>query len=419
MLLARLLNPVVTTGAFDIIDADGHAHRVGKGTPTLALRLHDKAVQRDLVINPRMRFGEAYMDGRLSIDGGTMYDFLDVLCSGPENVQGVLGTIQEALGPMLRVAQQHNPLKRSRKNVAHHYDLSREFFALFLDRDMQYSCAYFPTPETSLDDAQEAKKRHIASKLLLRPGMRVLDIGCGWGGMALYLARTTGADVTGITLSTEQLAVARERAAKAGLSDRVRFELRDYRLMGGTFDRIVSVGMFEHVGKPHYGAFFAKVRELLADDGVALLHAIGRSDGPGATNPWMRKYIFPGGYSPALSEVIPAVEKAGLWSTDVEILRLHYAETLRHWRERFLARWDEAKAMYDERFCRMWELYLAGSEIAFRYQGHMVFQVQLARSVTAVPMTRDYMVNTERALLHPTPVAVPQPVDNEPRRHAS
>ncbi len=419
MLLARLLNPVVTTGAFDIIDADGRAHRVGKGTPTLALRLHDKAVQRDLVINPRMRFGEAYMEGRLSIDGGTMYDFLDVLCSGPENVQGVLGTLQEALGPVLRVAQQHNPLKRSRKNVAHHYDLSREFFALFLDRDMQYSCAYFPTPETSLDDAQEAKKRHIASKLLLRPGMRVLDIGCGWGGMALYLARTTGADVTGITLSTEQLAVARERAAKAGLSDRVRFELRDYRLMEGTFDRIVSVGMFEHVGKPHYGAFFAKVRELLADDGVALLHAIGRSDGPGATNPWMRKYIFPGGYSPALSEVIPEVEKAKLWNTDVEILRLHYAETLRHWRERFLARWDEAKAMYDERFCRMWELYLAGSEIAFRYQGHMVFQVQLARSVTAVPMTRDYMVNTERALLHPTPVAVPQPVDNEPRRHAS
>ncbi|MBP2294660.1 SAM-dependent methyltransferase [Azospirillum rugosum] len=419
MLLARLLNPVVTTGAFDIIDADGRAHHVGKGTPTLALRLHDKAVQRDLVINPRLRFGEAYMDGRLSIDGGTMYDFLDVLCSGPENVQGVLGTIQEALGPMLRLAQQHNPLKRSRKNVAHHYDLSREFFALFLDRDMQYSCAYFPTPETSLDDAQEAKKRHIASKLLLRPGMRVLDIGCGWGGMALYLARTTGADVTGITLSTEQLAVARERAARSGLSDRVRFELRDYRLMEGTFDRIVSVGMFEHVGKPHYDAFFAKVRALLADDGVALLHAIGRSDGPGATNPWMRKYIFPGGYSPALSEVIPAVEKAGLWNTDMEILRLHYAETLRHWRERFLAHWDEAKAMYDERFCRMWELYLAGSEIAFRYQGHMVFQVQLARSAKAVPMTRDYMINAERALLHPTPVAVPQPVDNEPRRHAS
>lgn len=419
MLLARLLNPVVTTGAFDIVDADGRAHRVGKGTPTLALRLRDKAVQRDLVINPRLRFGEAYMDGRLSIDGGTMYDFLDVLCSGPENVQGVLGTIREALGPVLRVAQQHNPLKRSRRNVAHHYDLSREFFALFLDRDLQYSCAYFPTPETSLDDAQEAKKRHIASKLLLRPGMRVLDIGCGWGGMALYLARTTGADVTGITLSSEQLAVARERAARAGLSDRVRFELRDYRLMEGTFDRIVSVGMFEHVGKPHYGAFFAKVRDLLAEDGVALLHAIGRSDGPGGTNPWMRKYIFPGGYSPALSEVIPEVEKAKLWSTDVEILRLHYAETLRHWRERFMARWDDAKAMYDERFCRMWELYLAGSEIAFRYQGHMVFQLQLARSVNAVPTTRDYMIATERALLHPARVAAPQPVDNKPRRHAS
>lgn len=406
MLLARLLNPAMTAGALDIVDADGRRHRVGVGAPSLALRLHDRALHRDLVVNPRLRFGEAYMDGRLSIEGGTIYDFLALLSAGPENVQGVLGTVREAFAPVLRVFQQNNPLRRSRRNVAHHYDLSRSFYELFLDRDLQYSCAYFPSPGMGLDEAQEAKKRHIAAKLLLQPGMRVLDIGCGWGGMALYLARMTGAQVTGITLSPEQLAVARERAAHAGLAGRVRFELRDYRQMDGRFDRVVSVGMFEHVGVPRYHAFLAKLRDLLAEDGVALLHAIGRSDGPGSTNPWFRKYIFPGGYSPALSEVIPAVEKAGLWNTDVEILRLHYAETLRHWRERFQARREEARAMYDERFCRMWEFYLAGAEISFRHQGHMVFQMQLARSMGAVPLVRDYMHRAETALADAVPPAL-------------
>ncbi|MGY0711103.1 class I SAM-dependent methyltransferase [Azospirillum argentinense] len=406
MLLARLLSPALTAGALDIVGADGRRHRVGGSTPSLTLRLHDKALHRDLVMNPRLRFGEAYMDGRLSIEGGSVYDFLALLSAGTDNVQGVLGNLRETLSPALRLIQQSNPLRRSRRNVAHHYDLSRSFFELFLDRDLQYSCAYFPTPDTGLDEAQEAKKRHIAAKLLLRPGMQVLDIGCGWGGMALYLARMTGAQVTGITLSREQHAVARERAAHAGLAGQVRFELRDYRQMEGRFDRIVSVGMFEHVGVPHYPAFFAKLRDLMAEDGVALLHAIGRSDGPGSTNPWFRKYIFPGGYSPALSEVIPAVEKAGLWNTDVEILRLHYAETLRHWRKRFAARREEARAMYDERFCRMWEFYLAGAEISFRYQGHMVFQMQLARSLGAVPLVRDYMQRTETALAE----AVPPPL---------
>ncbi|NUB10140.1 class I SAM-dependent methyltransferase [Azospirillum sp. Vi22] len=406
MLLARLLSPALTAGALDIVGADGRRHRVGVGTPSLTLRLHDKTLHRDLVMNPRLRFGEAYMDGRLTIEGGSVYDFLALLSAGTDNVQGVLGSLRETFSPALRLIQQSNPLRRSRRNVAHHYDLSRSFFELFLDRDLQYSCAYFPTPNTGLDEAQEAKKRHIAAKLLLRPGMRVLDIGCGWGGMALSLARMTGAQVTGITLSREQLAVARERAAHAGLAGQVRFELRDYRQMEGRFDRIVSVGMFEHVGVPHYPAFFAKLRDLLAEDGVALLHAIGRSDGPGSTNPWFRKYIFPGGYSPALSEVLPAVEKAGLWNTDVEILRLHYAETLRHWRERFAARREDARAMYDERFCRMWEFYLAGAEISFRYQRHMVFQMQLARSLGAVPLVRDYMQRTETALAQ----AVPPPL---------
>ncbi|CAO3419365.1 class I SAM-dependent methyltransferase [Azospirillum doebereinerae] len=409
MLLARLLGAAIGGGSLDLVTADGRRRRLGPaGVPALTLRLHDPGVERDLLVNPRLRFGEAYMDGRLSIEGGTIYDMLSLLMTD-STVQGALGRVLETLSPALRRLQQHNPMQRSRRNVEHHYDLSRQFYELFLDRDMQYSCAYFADPAMTLDEAQEAKKRHIAAKLLLVPGMRVLDIGCGWGGMALYLARTTGARVTGITLSSEQLAVARERAEAAGLSDRVTFELRDYRELAASnterFDRIVSVGMFEHVGVPHYRTFFDAVRSLLTEEGVALLHAIGRLDGPGATNPWIRKYIFPGGYSPALSEVLPVIESSGLLSTDVEILRLHYAETLRHWRSRFEARRDEALALYDERFCRMWEFYLAGAELSFRTQGHMVFQIQLARSLGAVPLVRDYMVRAERdlALASPSP----------------
>jgi cyclopropane-fatty-acyl-phospholipid synthase len=294
------------------------------------------------------------------------------------------------------VFQQYNPLHAARENVAHHYDLSDTLYDLFLDIDRQYSCAYFTRPDVTLETAQADKKRHIAAKLLLRPGQKVLDIGCGWGGLALYLARECGVQVTGLTLSSEQLKVAERRAAAAGLADRVRFHLRDYRTETGRYDRIVSVGMFEHVGVVHYPAFFRKLDELLSPDGVALLHSIGRMDGPGATNPWIRKYIFPGGYSPAMSEVLPEVEKVGLWITDIEVLRLHYAETLRHWRQRFLANRERIKNLYDERFCRMWEFYLAGSEVAFRHQGHIVFQMQIAKRVDAVPLTRDYMFDWER-----------------------
>ncbi|WP_448187493.1 class I SAM-dependent methyltransferase [Azospirillum sp. sgz301742] len=397
MLLARLLNAALTRGSLTLVDADGRSHRLGPDDPKITLRLHDRALHRQLVLTPRLSFGEAYMDGRLTVEGGSLYDLLVVLSDGV-NVDGVVGPLRDRLAPLLRYVEQNNPMHRARSNVAHHYDLSRRLYELFLDRDLQYSCAYFAEPGMGLDEAQEAKKRHIAAKLLPHPGHHVLDIGCGWGGMALYLAKHAGVRVTGITLSKEQLEVARQRADSAGLSDRVRFELRDYREVTGRFDRIVSVGMFEHVGVPHYGAFFDTVRGLLADDGVALLHSIGRGEGPGVTNPWLRKYIFPGGYSPALSEVVPCIERAGMWTTDVEILRLHYAQTLRHWRERFLARRDEAARLYDERFCRMWEFYLAGAEIAFRYQGHMVMQIQLARSVGAVPLTRDYMLDTERVL---------------------
>jgi len=281
--------------------------------------------------------------------------------------------------------------------VAHHYDLNGRLYSLFLDRDRQYSCAYFPTGTETLEEAQAAKKRLIAAKLCLdRPGLEVLDIGSGWGGLALTLARDFGARVTGITLSTEQLGEARARARAEGLSDRVRFELMDYRAMDRQFDRIVSVGMFEHVGVPHYDAFFHVVDRCLAPDGVALLHAIGRQGPPQATNPWIVKYIFPGGYCPALSEVLPAIERARLMTTDIEVLRLHYAETLRHWRRRFAASRDSIAALYDERFCRMFEFYLCGSELAFRREGLMIFQIQLSRALNTVPLTRDYIATAEQ-----------------------
>jgi cyclopropane-fatty-acyl-phospholipid synthase len=300
---------------------------------------------------------------------------------------------------LTRRFEQFNPAARSKRNVAHHYDLSGRLYSLFLDRDRQYSCAYFPRGDETLDAAQLAKKRHIAAKLRMdRPGLEVLDIGSGWGGLGLMLAREHGARVLGITLSEEQLAESRARAEAEGLADRVRFELLDYRSITRQFDRIVSVGMFEHVGIGFYPAYFNTIARCLRPDGVALVHSIGRFEGPSATNPWIQKYIFPGGYCPALSEVLPSVERSGLFSTDIEVLRLHYAETLRHWRRRFAANRDTIAAIYDERFCRMFEFYLCGSELAFRRQGHMIFQIQLARRHDAVPLTRDYIYEGERAM---------------------
>jgi cyclopropane-fatty-acyl-phospholipid synthase len=293
-----------------------------------------------------------------------------------------------------RIAQ-YNPAPRSRRNVAHHYDIDGAIYDLFLDRERQYSCAYFPRPDADLDEAQQAKIRHIAAKLALSEGQRVLDIGSGWGGLAINIARLTGCEVDGVTLSTEQLAYARDWATRVGLDNRVRFELTDYRSLEGRYDRIVSVGMFEHVGINHYAAFFDKVRSLLSDDGVALLHFIGRTDGPAATNAFIARHIFPGGYIPALSEVLPSIERSGLMVADVEVLRLHYALTLRSWRERFLARREEAVRIQGERFCRMWEFYLAGSEAAFRYQNLVVMQIQMVRQVDALPLVRDYIVEAE------------------------
>ena len=397
MLFGEMARRVVQWGRLSIIDAHGRRHEAGRDGPKVTIRLHDQALHRRLAVNPFLSLGEAYMAGTLTIEQGSLYEFMDICAANSLDVfRSPLGRALTFGQTLLRHVHQYNPAPRAQANVAHHYDLSDRLYDLFLDRDRQYSCAYFTHPHADLEQAQADKKRHLAAKLLLRPGVRVLDIGSGWGGLALSLAEAGAAEVVGITLSEHQLAVSRERARARGLADRVRFELRDYREQTGTFDRIVSVGMFEHVGIRHYPEFFRVVGGLLAEDGVAVLHAIGRMDGPGATNPWIRKYIFPGGYSPALSEVLPVVERQGLWITDIEILRLHYAETLRAWRQRFTANRAQIQALYDERFCRMWEFYLVGSELAFRRLGHMVFQMQLARRQDAVPLTRDYITDWER-----------------------
>ncbi len=399
MLFALLLRHSVRRGDLTMIDADGRTHRFGDGTaPRSVIRLHDARLHTQLFLNPWLKVGEAYMDGTLTCeDGTTIYDLVDLGASNQAGLDGFAWLkVVNGLNRAVRRLTQFNPVGRAQANVHHHYDLSRRLFELFLDPSLQYSCAYFEHPGVSLAEAQRAKLRHVAAKLRLAPGQRVLDIGSGWGGLALHLASIADIDVTGVTLSTEQLALARERAQAAGLADRVRFELMDYRLLDQRFDRIVSVGMFEHVGVRHYPEFFRKVDSLLEKDGVALLHSIGRTDGPGFTNPWIRKYIFPGGYSPALSEVLPVVERTGLIVTDIEILRLHYAETLKAWRQNVYANREEIRQLYDDRFLRMWEFYLVGSELSFRHGFNIVFQMQLAHDVATVPLTRDYIAESER-----------------------
>ena len=403
-LLDQTLRAVVQRGTLQVIDWNGRRHRYGDGrAPTVTMHIHDRDTGRRMMLDPALALGESYMNGTLTVADGDIYDLLDFLAGnlGWKSEPHWLQRLQRFLRTAGRRLAQRNPAKRARRNVAHHYDLSDTLYELFLDSDRQYSCAYFVNPDDSLERAQAQKKRHLAAKLLLEPRHRVLDIGSGWGGLGLYLSELTGADVTGITLSQQQYLVSNRRAAENGLSDRVRFKLQDYRQESGRYDRIVSVGMFEHVGVGSYPAYFAKIHDLLAEDGVAVLHSIGRADGPGVTNPWIRKYIFPGGYSPALSEVLPVIERAGLYVTDIEILRLHYAETLKEWRRRFLANRARIAELYDERFCRMWEFYLAGSEVTFRHAGHIVFQIQMAKRQTAVPLTRDYITDFERA--HPIP----------------
>ncbi|MFZ5931947.1 MAG: class I SAM-dependent methyltransferase [Pseudomonadota bacterium] len=398
-LLTSFFGRLVTTGRLTLIDPWGHIHHFGLADgPHVTVRVKTAAALYRILLRPDLYAGEAYMDGALSIEEGGLREFLYICTSNQDALNNhPLALAFGKAGKALRKLHQFNPQSRSRSNVAHHYDLSATLYDLFLDADRQYSCAYFPDGDETLEQAQYKKKQLIASKLVLEPGQRVLDIGCGWGGMALHLARTAGADVTGITLSQEQLSIAQQRAADANLSGQARFVLRDYRDECGAYDRLVSVGMFEHVGVNHYAQFFEKCRDLLKPDGVGLLHAIGRMAPPDSTNPWIRKYIFPGGYCPALSEVLGAIEHAGLWVTDIEILRPHYADTLRHWQDRFQANRDAIKALYDERFCRMWEFYLASCEISFRTGPMMVFQIQFARSRDAVPRTRSYLGDVNAA----------------------
>ncbi len=399
-LLRAALEHLIRAGTLRVTTARGVTFTVGDGTGRpIAIRFTSAAAERGILLDPELRFGEAYMDGGLVIEQGSIADVLGVVlgqCS--QGKPPYWARPQWLLRYLRRRLLQFNPRPRARRNVAHHYDLNGQLYALFLDADRQYSCAYFEKEDLSLDDAQLAKKRHLAAKLLLAPGHRVLDIGCGWGGLALYLAEFCGAHVAGITLSEEQLALARVRAAEKGLSEWIEFRLQDYRDVPGRFDRIVSVGMFEHVGVGYYDAFFRKCASLLDDNGVMLLHSIGRSEGPNVTNPWIAKYIFPGGYIPALSEVLPAIERAGLLVTDIEILRLHYAETLRRWRERFLAHREDVEKLYDDRFVRMWEFYLAAAEMAFREQAMMVMQIQLTKRQGVVPMTRDYIARESARL---------------------
>ena len=399
-MLGRFLSDFVREGRLTVIWPDGRTNVYGNGGKEAALRFHGALTPWQIWLRPELVLGEAYMDGRITVERGTIADVLEILLSNYNQYRhGRLYHLRRVMRILFRRFSQLNRISRARRNVAHHYDLSGKLYDLFLDADRQYSCAYFSDLKMTLEEAQSAKKRHIAAKLRVdRPDLKVLDIGCGWGGMALDLARLDEADVLGVTLSTEQLAMANDRAIMAGLSQRCRFALQDYRQVDGTFDRIVSVGMFEHVGAQYYDTFFTRVRELLAPDGVALLHFIGRADGPSATNPWIQRYIFPGGYTPALSEVMRSIERCGLFATDIEILRLHYAETLKEWRNRFCRNWDKAAALYDERFCRMWEFYLASSEMTFRYGNQVVFQIQLAKRVDTVPMTRDFMFDAERAM---------------------
>ena len=399
-LLAHFFEKLIRDGALTVHFPSGRRIEAGDGTGNpVAIRFKSAADVRKFLANPELAFGELYMDGGLTIEQGALYDAIDMairnlaLASRPGWLK-LLGRFRIAL----RGFRQSNTPRSALANIARHYDLDGRLYDLFLDSDRQYSCAYFTSPGQTLEDAQRAKKRHIAAKLLIGPGMGVLDIGCGWGGMALYLAGVCGADAEGITLSQEQFDMARARAAKAGLSRQARFRLTDYREIAGTFDRIVSVGMFEHVGVTQFKTYFQTIADRLAGDGVALVHSIGRTDGPGETNPWITKYIFPGGYIPALSEIVPAAEKAGLIVTDVEVLRLHYAETLKAWRERFESHRGEAAALYDERFCRMWEFYLISSECTFRQGLAVVFQLQLAKSPGTVPITRDYIAAAEAGL---------------------
>ena len=401
-LLSDLLGRFVQNGSLRLTDANGRAHVFGTGRPgpSVAVRLHDPRLHFRLFANPELHAGEAYMDGTLTFEDGSGVGDLMLLFA--LNRTGLRGHASQRLARRLRRAlrrwHQANPVGVAAANARHHYDLSTDLYRLFLDDGLNYSCAVFEDPaRDTLEDAQRRKLLRATAKLRLRPGMTVAEIGSGWGSFAIHIARATGARVVAINVSPEQIRISRERAAEAGVSDLVEFRELDYRALEGRFDRVVSVGMMEHVGVGNFDAYFRKVRGLLAEDGYAFVHCIGRKGPPGSTNPFVRKHIFPGSYAPSLSEVFAATERAGLWAADMEVLRLHYAHTLRHWRERFAANRERAAALHDERFCRMWEYYLAAVEVGFRHGSQMVFQLLLSTRVDAVPILRDFMVDEARA----------------------
>lgn len=396
--LSNMMKSFVRVGTLKIIDADGKVHVFsGQPGPNVTMRLSDRSLYHKLVFNPELNAGEAYMDGRMSFEDSTLRDFLTLFSLNRLSLASYpLQKVLRRVSRMFKKGQQANPIGKAQQNVAHHYDLGNDFYKLFLDEGLQYSCAYFTNDDNTLEQAQRNKLRLLAAKLNLSPGLKILDIGCGWGDLALYLARLADVEVVGVTLSKEQFELANARARKAGLDNRVRFELKDYRKVEDRFDRIVSVGMFEHVGVHHYGEFFGKINELMDDDGLALIHSIGHMSPPGTASPWLRKYIFPGAYSPALSEVFEVVEQNSLWVTDLEFLRLHYAKTLAHWSQRFEANRDKVEAMYDARFARMWEFYLISAEMMFRTGSQLVFHMQLARKRDAAPIVRDYITDLQR-----------------------
>ncbi|MGH6783602.1 MAG: class I SAM-dependent methyltransferase [Sphingomicrobium sp.] len=397
-LIDNLLGRDIRKGRLTVVMPEGAERSLGDGDgKALRIRLADRKVAFDIARNPRVGVGEAYMDGRLVIDNGDILDLLRLVVGGNrwEDKGSGRTAINKGKKRLLSLFRR-NTATSARRNVAHHYDIGNDLYRLFLDDDLQYSCAYFTDPANSLEQAQSDKKAHIAAKLLLKPGQKVLDIGCGWGGTALYLNRVAGVDVLGITLSEEQLKVARKRAKDAGVADRVKFELVDYRSVTGTFDRIVSIGMFEHVGAAHYDEFFIACRDLLADDGVMLLHTIGKYGKASAPDPFTDKYIFPGYHLPSISQLAGATERARLITSDLEILRLHYAYTLQHWYERAVAARTSILRLYDERFYRMWIFYLAGGVVAFEGGSMCNFQAQYVRDRNALPITRDYMVEDER-----------------------
>jgi cyclopropane-fatty-acyl-phospholipid synthase len=400
-LLENILTKIIRRGSLTVMDWRGGISCFGIAgqEPSATIRFHDRWLPLRIALNPSLATGEAYMNGRLTVERGDLRSFLSVATADLKPLYDAAfmrACNQFAKGVMRALGG--NKRQRAVLNVAHHYDLSADFYRLFLDEDMHYSCAYFPTGKETLEQAQVAKARHIAAKLCLKPGQSVLDIGSGWGSMALTLARETGSRVKGVTLSNTQLETARQRASQSGLADHANFEFQDYRDVEGRFDHIVSVGMLEHVGLKHLCAYFGQVAKLLARDGVALIHSIGVWDGNTGPDPWTDRYIFPGAHIPSLSEVMTAVEQSGLLVTDIEILKVHYAETLRHWSNRFAANRVTAREMYGEKFCRMWEFYLTSAEMSFRNRPLMVFQIQLAHRRDAVPLTRDYIANVEQQL---------------------